>query len=804
MINEREFLSRKKKTEAIDLRRLVNAVWHIKYWLLLSAAICMAGAWLYIRYSIPVYERSISVVLNDHGNRYDNTFQLISSTLGESAATPIDNQLFLLRSTRLMRHVVDRAFLNVRYFSVGRFIEHEHYTASPIVFSFLPAEGYEEAWVDLRITLTGAERIMVESLLVNGVPVSPPEGGLVPGEMTTIEAGSMSLSLRPEFDITDLHGMWHITRSGKDNTARALASRLVIATAPRQVNVVTISLRDRHPGRAEDVLNLLLEEYNIMAKTYDSQNILNTISFLDERIAGLEDELRAAEGTFTHYRSANELVDVASQSRMAMSNDADYRQQLDELALQESFLDIVRESLTGDGSHRMIPANIGLDDAALNNMIGQYNSLVIDRDRMLAGSSENNPRVQDVTALLATLKTNLIRSVDNLRTAHDLRKQSFGRRLGSNQQELAAMPVKQLALTRMSRDQQVKEPLYILLQQKREEALLMLSSLTDDAYVVDSARGATTPVFPNRREIYALMLIFGLAVPAGFVVLLNLFRNKVLFEKDIIDRTTIPVLGVIPRSPRNRKSPTGAGCVTAAGRDPLTESFRILRSKFQYLNIDKKKPGAFILQITSSGPNEGKSFVSVNMALSLALLGKRVLLVGADLRKPVLGRYLGMSAAQTGLSNYLSGNVKDLRTIITKHKAVPTLEVIRTGAIPFNPGELLGGPLLDEMLDKLRPDYDYIIIDSAPFMVVSDSYTISKIVDSVVYVVRSGFTRLGILERLQNIKNEGNFGSVMIVLNAVDFRRNLLFGGGRQGSGYGYGYGYGYGFGHGASYGYVK
>jgi capsular exopolysaccharide synthesis family protein len=356
----------------------------------------------------------------------------------------------------------------------------------------------------------------------------------------------------------------------------------------------------------------------------------------------------------------------------------------------------------------------------------------------------------------------------------------------------------------MSRNQQVKEPLYILLQQKREEALLMLSSLSDGAYVVDSARGPAMPVFPDRKKIFSGLLLAAIAVPVGFVSLVNIFRTRIRFEKDIVDRTDIPVLGVIPRAARARRSPTGTGLVSSAGRDPLTESFRILRSKFQYLNIDKKKPGALILQITSSGPREGKSFVSVNMALSLAWLGKKVLLVGADLRKPAIGRYLRLPPATVGLSNYLSGTVKDVHWIISRHEGTPAFDIIRTGAIPFNPGELLGGPLLGEMLEALRAEYDYIIVDSAPFLVVSDSFTISKSVDSVLYVVRSGYTRLNIVDRLQNMMREGSLPSVMIVLNGVDFRKNRLYGGGRRGAGYGYGYGYGYGWGHGARYGYVS
>ncbi len=407
MINEREFLSEKKRMPSPDIRNLANALWHIKWWMLASAVLCLAGAFLYIRYTTPTYKKSISIVLNNRQNQFADSYQFVSSTLGDGVNTPIDDRLFLLRSAKLMRRVVERLDLGTRYFSVGRLIEVEQYTASSVIFSFTPAEGFQNARIDLTVTLNGEGGVQLEAMTIDGNPFTPLSPSLTSGEVVYTTAGNFSFTLHG--DTGEQIGTWRITRSGEELTATVLASRLIIQSAPQQTNVLTLSLEDRHPKRAQDVLNVLMEEYNILAKTYDSQSILNTISFLDERIAVLEDEMKIPPSTGS--RSSGGQSNVRPQPRQTTVGDAGTRERLDALSLQINFLETVKESLSGENAHRMIPANMGISDGGLNSMIAQYNQLVINRDRMLAASSTANPRVQDATATLNTLKTAIIQSV---------------------------------------------------------------------------------------------------------------------------------------------------------------------------------------------------------------------------------------------------------------------------------------------------------------------------------------------------------------------------------------------------------
>lgn len=786
---DREFLKDKGQLTKIDFRKIRIIIWNMKYILLLSVIVCLAGAYVYLSYTAPIYKKNITVVLKNQQNQYSDNYQLISNALGVENKTSYENQTFILRSVKLMSRVVEAGEFNVRYFDIGHFVDTEKYTSSPIKFSFSPAEGQEIANINMEISFPGDKEIQIDTLLVNNTPALLSVKTVELGQIINTSIGDMKFMAKNETDLSGQKGKMRITHSGIEKTARELVSSLEIISSIQQPDALIISLKEKHPKRAEDILNILIDEYNILSKENDSQSILSTISFLDERIIGLEEELKEVEGSYTDYKAANGLLDLNSQSQIAVTSSQSYKDRLNELSLQFSLLKSIKESFQGD-TYQLIPVNIGIIDATLNSSISQYNQLVIDRNRMLAGSSENNPKVQSTSDLLAALKGNIIQSIDNLEDSHELRLQSIAQQQNQNQRKLVTMPSKQLALTRMSRLQQVKEPLYILLQQKREEALLMLSSLSDEAYVVDKAFGPNDPVFPRGKDIYILAFVLALVIPILIVFIMNLLRDKILFEKDIIDRTDIPLLGVVPSALKNKKSPMKAQIVTDAGRDPLTESFRMLRSKLENIGINKRKQGGLILQISSSGPWEGKSFISINMALSLAYLEKKVLLIGADLHKPALSKYLNIDSNKAGLSTYLAGMEKDIHNSIIQHEDAENLDIIPAGPIPLKPSELLSLPLFGETLDKLRDEYDYIIIDSAPFLAVSSGFIISKYVDCTLYILRYGYTRFSIIDTLNNIIREGSLNSVMLMLNAVNFKKKSIYGMGGLGEGYSYGYGY--------------
>ncbi|MBK5721498.1 polysaccharide biosynthesis tyrosine autokinase [Dysgonomonas sp. Marseille-P4677] len=790
-MTDREFLNEKGGVIKVDFRRIGIILWNMKYVFLVSILLCLMGAYFYIRYTTPIYKKNITVVLKNQQTQYTDNYQLVSNTLGVGNKSNSDNQIFIFKSTKLMSRVVELGNFNVRYFSIGRFIDTELYKDSPIEFSFSPKADYEKTNINLEITFSGGKEIIIDSLFINDEPASLFVKKINFGEIINTSIGSFNITAQENIDISKLTGQMRITRSGVENAARSLSGSLEIISSVQPPDALTISLKGREPKRIEDILNMLVDEYNILTKENDSQSILGTISFLDERIMGLEDELKEVEGSFAKYRTANELVDLGSQSQLAMTSDHGYKERSNELQLQLNLLANIKKSFDNN-VFELIPANIGITDGTLNSSISQYNQYIVDRNQLLAVSSENNPRVQVINDLLIALRGNIKQSIDNLEAGYKLQLQSTTRQKYLNQRDLVAMPSKQLALTRMSRLQQVKEPLYILLQQKREEALLMLSSLSNQAYVVDKAFGPNFPIYPKGGDIYVLALIIAVLVPSTIILIMNVFRSKILFEKDIAERTNIPLLGVIPSALKNRKSPMKAHIITAMGRDPLTESFRMLRTKLDNFAIKKKKQGGLVLQVSSSVPWEGKSFVSINMSLSLAYLGKKVLLVGADLHKPALSKYLGISSDKMGLSTYLAGTVEDIHQVISTHESTQNLDIIPAGPMPLNPSELLSLPLFEKTLDGLRNEYDYIIIDSAPLLMVSSGFIISKYADCTLYIVRSDYTKFSTLDTLNDIVKEGSLESVMLILNAVSFNKKSIYGINSCGQRYGYGYGYGY------------
>lgn len=790
-MEERDFLNNKERSSAFDFCRVFSILWSMKYIMLLSIMLCLTAAYFYQRHTPPIYKKNITVVLKNQKNIYSDNYQLMSNTLGAGKSNGFENQIYILKSAKLMSRVVELGNFNVGYFKIGSFIETEQYKNSPVQYSFTSKSKSQintENDINLEITLSGKHSFIIKSLLINNNPITLPNSTIAWGQPIDTPIGSIILALKENADISKLAGQMRIIHSTVDYTARTLVDALNITSSVQQKDALLISLKGKNPKKLEDVLNILINEYNILMKENDSQGILSTISFLDERIEGLELELKEMESSFINYRKNNALFDPESQSQIAMKSSQGYKEKLSELNLQLSLLTNIKDFIHRD-VYELIPANIGITDATLNASISQYNQLILDRNRMLAGSSETNPKVQNVNNLLISLMENIKQSINNLEDGFKLQLQSISSQHSNSQREMVAMPSKQLALTRMARMQQVKEPLYTLLQQKREEALLMLSSVTDQAYVVDKAFGSNLPIFPEMKKIYMFALIIGTIIPVGIILLMNIFREKILFEKDIVDRTNIPLLGIIPTGSKNKKSPLKINVVTHSGRDPLTESFRMLRSKLDYFSNNQKKAGAAILQISSSGSWEGKSFISINMALSLAYMGKKVLLIGADLYKPTLSEYLEIDLEANGLSTYLEEKIEDIHEVIISHKETSNLDIIPTGPIPHDPGELLSHSLMKETLNNLRDEYDYIIVDSPPFVVVSGGFIISNYVDCTLYVVRSNYTRLSALDSLNNIVEEGILPPVMLMLNAVDFKKHSIYGSREK---YSYGYGYGY------------
>ena len=525
-------LEKRNDNNGIDLKRIINIAIAAKYWIILSLLTCLAGAVVFLRYKQPKYEATMSILLVNNEDQFTNNLNLISDALGVKSNTKIDNEIFIIKSKDLMSKTVESGGYNTRYFGVGRVAVREIYDNSPVRFVYIPGEGNENLNISIGLTILDTASYEITTFSVNSVPLEHPHGSglfeflatfsvnsvplelsqknLTFGSLIQTQYGNMSI-IRAQGEKLIADNQYIIERTSNRRMTDMFCSNLNVKTASKSTDVLNLTLIETVPRRGIDVLKDLADAYNETSKAFKGKNILNTIEFLNSRISLLSSELVSAEGSFSNYRSANDLLDVTSQSQLALTSDMEYRDKLNDIQLQKSILDIIKGYISEmkENDHKLIPTDIGLKDVNLNSSILQYNQLVIDREKLLAGGDNNNPRVVNANKLLLNVKSNIMTSIENLQKAYDIQYQTTQKRLNVNQRQISSLPSQQQKLAELNRSQQIKEPLYLLLQQKREEAMIAYSSLVDQAIVVESADCSNAPFSPNRNVVWAIAILLG-------------------------------------------------------------------------------------------------------------------------------------------------------------------------------------------------------------------------------------------------------------------------------------------------------
>ena len=636
-----------EEEQSINIRELLEFVWRLRWWVVASAFLMVCLAFVYVRMQTPIYERTSWIMMNKNdGNNAE--LNLLSEFAGRTTAKKIENELFIMKSPTMMSNVVKELGLNTRYYqyqmpvadrfkflrSFLSFKKIEYYNDSPFELKTFPNTLYPKEMqagsIYIEFKNIKGEQFLVKKFKVNGKDFEEGEKTFNYGDSISMGAFSFKLSLTQNaFDLRD-GGKFICSWSSHISTARGLVKRMdatVQGKAANQSDVVILTMKDNLPGRASDILNTLVRFVNKESRDYKNISTQNTIAFIDQRLAVISSELGAAEADYKNYQSSNVVVSLESQTQLAVTSDMDYQKQLTEVQLQLQILDMITKYLaeTGDGEYKVIPANVGVSDGGLNSIISNYNSLVAERNRMVANSSETNPRVLNINQQLEDGKKAIELSISNLVKVYGIREKELRKTIGSSQRKMAEIPQQQFELQQISRRMEVIEPLFQLLQQKREEAQISMYSEVDNFRVIESAFGTGTPISPNTKMILVLAFMLGCAIPPGIVWLRILMKNKVETKKDIEDNIDATVLACLPKN-----EDTNYALIPKNGRDTTSESFRMLRSNIQYL------PNVKVLQVTSSTPGEGKSYVASNLALSISHTGKKVILVGMDLRKPAL------------------------------------------------------------------------------------------------------------------------------------------------------------------------
>lgn len=755
-------------------------------WFVASVVVSLMLATLYLMSTPAIYTRSASILIKDDSKGGSSGMAMSEfSDLGIfKNNTNLHNELLTLHSPALLGEVVLRLRLNETY-TVRQQLKHVE------LYKQTPCEVIGAAQLPVTFSCAlqpvSADQCQLSEFVVNGQETDETYT-VAFGDSVVTSFGSFILTRTPAFSD---HWVGRTLRYAKEDMqacADSYAASLVTALSNKEASVITLTISDPSIAKAEDFLNTLIEVYNEKWVQDRNQIAISTSKFISERLGVIERELGHVDENISNYKSEHLMPDVQAASNLYMSQTVEYKKQLQELNNQLSTAQYIRRELKSKQLSQLLPANSGLTASNLSSQIDEYNKLVLDRNRLIANSSEKNPLVVDLTETLQALKNTLIQTVDNLIHSLNLEMTSIRQQSEAATSQLASNPGQAKYLLSVERQQKVKEELYLYLLQKREENELSQAFTAYNTRVINAPRGSMAPTAPQRTKILLIALALGLALPAAVIYLLENMDNRVRGRKDL-ELLTIPLVGEIPfygdRSSKKQAADKQQTILVKEGsRNIVNEAFRVMRSNLDFMSGDDSHSQVFIT--TSFNPGSGKSFLTINMAMSFALKGKKVLLIDGDMRHGSLSAYAG--SPKQGLSNYLSGKAATWQEVTVDYPNHPNLKLIPVGTVPPNPTELLENGRLQRLVEALRNEFDYIFIDCPPVDIIADTQIISQVADRTLFVVRAGLLDRTLLPQLQSMYDDKRFKGMAMILNGTESNRGR------------YSYRYGYYYGHGDYY----
>lgn len=755
-----------------DLLRLVCRYW---YWLVVSTFMALVIAWVKLKSTEPIYTRTASVLIKDKssGGRVGGEAQVFQEVKFLGGGASVENEMLIFKTERLSREVVRRLGLETTFLENIGLRDADLYGRCPITVEFQNQSSTGSFTVEFlgnnKIRLSHFEEEATLEAELNKAIKTPM--GLLTVKPTMLYSNSWAGRTLT------------VVRRDIDMVARQYSRMLVTALATKESSVVNLTLNDVSAQRAEDYLNTLVEVYKEDMINDKNQMALNTDRFINERLAVLEQDLGGVDGAIASFKQQNKLTDLASEAGLVTGNTNQLQQEGFGLENQLQLVEFIRGYLTDPAKMKeLIPSNTGVADVNIESQIGEYNKLLLERDKMLKSSGAENPVVMEMNEALELSRQAIVRTVDNAIASLKIRIRNMNELEARSAKRLSAVPQHEKYMLSVERQQKVKEQLYVYLLQKREENALAQSITESNARLIEAAKGPTKPISPITKQYYLIALVSGFGLPLAVLVLKLMLDNKVHNRKDIEDHTVIPFLGDIPYCKERYEGPLA---VRPDGKDPVTEAFRILRTNLSFM-ADADHP-VKVLMNTSMNPDAGKTFVIANLGAMMAYAGKRVLLIDLDVRKGALTKMFG-GKRQTGVTHYLVGQAGEARELIHPVAGCPGLDIIYSGVVPPNPAELLLSNRLDELVDAVKADYDYVLIDNVPMAVVADAAIVNRLADVTLFVARAGVLDRRQLPDIERIYKEGKMKQMALMLNGV---KEEHAGYGHYGY-YGYGYGYGY------------
>lgn len=799
MIEERKEKHGIQPEEQINIQEILFRYLIHWPWFVGSIIICIACAWGYLRLTTPIYNVSATVLMKDEkkggGANVSSELEKMGMTGFISSSSNIDNEIEVLRSKSLAREVVNRLGLFVTYMDEDKFPIRELYRTSPILVSLTPQEAdklLHTMKVNMVLQPTGA---MIAQITV-GEKKYQKEFEKLPAVFPTDE-GTVAFfvnndtlsSVRPESVTKERHITAYINRPF--SVAKGYVGSLSISPTSKATSVVTVSLKNSNTQRGKDYIDKLLEVYNINANNDKNEVAQKTAEFIDERIGIISKELGSTERDLENFKRSAGITDLTSEAQIALTGNAEYEKKRVENQTQINLVMDLQRYLQGI-EYEVLPSNVGLQDAGIAGAIDRYNEMVAERNRLLRTSTESNPAIVNLNASIRAMRGNIQTTLDATLKGLEITRADLGREASRYSRRISDAPTQERQFVSIARQQEIKSGLYLMLLQKREENAIVLAAIANNAKIIDEAQADGAPVFPKRMTIYLAALIFGIGIPVGIIYLISLTKFKIEGRIDVEKLTSLPVIGDIPLADEK----TGSIAVFENQNNLMSETFRNVRTNLQFMLENGKN----VILVTSTISGEGKSFVSANLAISLSLLRKRVVIVGLDIRKPGLNKVFNISKKERGITQFLTNTAMNLMDLVQPSDINNHLFILPGGAVPPNPTELLARDGLDQAIKVLKENFDYVILDTAPVGMVTDTLLIGRTVDLSVYVCRADYTRKAEFMLINELAENNKLPNLCIAINGLDLQKKkygYYYGYSKYGQYYGYGKRYGYGYGYG-------
>jgi len=752
------------------IQKVANKFFNLWPWLIVSAVLGVGLAYCYLRISFPAYKIHASVLVQDDNKSTDLGEASILRDFGLMGKSNVDNEAEIFKSRSLMEQVVRDMRLNVSYFSEGKVKNTETFGGRPVDFRFLvPSTDTSDITAQYVLqfdkksitnyTLTSKEQEFKGHL---GDTIQLPEGPA----LVTPAAGYAKWNY--EVPLT-------IAIAPVDAVTQKYLASLKVEMPNKQVSVIYLTLSDIIPAKGEAILNQLITAY-MQANVTDKNRIADsTIQFIQERLRLVFGELNDIEKDIERFKTANKLTDLTAQSGLLLQNTSEYAKQQTGQEVQLSVVQALEQFLKDNlNNARVVPSSLVMQDANFIALVQRYNETQMQRDRMLMSLTPSHPSVITTEEQLSNLRIELLSSIASVKRGIEVSVSELKKRTTGMDAAITTIPAKERAFLDYSRQQAIKQELYLFLLKKMEETAISKSATIASARVIDRAKSDPSPFKPSKTMILFMGLMGGLVLPFALSFGKDMINTKVASMEDIVNNTSIPVLAEIGHNGANQ-----IVAVTMNSRQLIAEQFRSLRTNLQYLIPNKQEK---TILITSSMSGEGKSFLSINLAATLALANKKVILLELDLRKPKISENLNLQ--KTGFTNFIISEGADWRTMIqTAGQENMTFDILASGPLPPNPTELLMLPKMTQLMEELKASYDYIIIDSPPAGMVTDAEIMATYANLTIYLVRHHYTYRQQIRLVEKLYHKQTLPRINIVVNDVEVRKGR----------YGYGYGYGYG-----------